>query len=38
MSLALAEAARSINIAAESEVEIMKIKLQVVIDAIEEAT
>ena len=37
MSFALAEAARSISIAAESEVEIMKIKLQVVIDAIEEA-
>lgn len=38
MNFALAEAARSISIAAESEVEIMKIKLQVVIDAIEEAT
>lgn len=37
MSFALAETARSISIAAESEVEIMKIKLQVVIDAIEEA-
>ena len=38
MSFALAEAARSISIAAESEVDVMKIKLQVVIDAIEEAT
>ncbi len=38
MSLALAEAARNISIVAESEVEIMKINLQVVIDAIEEAT
>ncbi len=38
MSLALAEAARNISTAAESEDGTMKIKLQVVIDAIEEAT
>lgn len=38
MSLALAEAARNTSTAAESEAENMKIKLQVVINAIEEAT
>lgn len=38
MSLALAEAAKNISIAAESKVDVMKIKLKVVIDAIEEAT